>query len=145
MRFLAPLLIALVAVLGATLAEALLTTALLIQPLAYWLMKHDTVQLVLVFAQFGAVFLSSAAAVRAVTRLVLRRRRFPLPWAVEHLVQAILLYAVFLGSLMLHIRCAHNCEGLMLGAIKLYILLALGGIVANAWELRRARTGAPAF
>jgi hypothetical protein len=145
MRYLAPVLVPLSAVVAATVTELALTAALDIGPLPYWLMKHDTVSLVLALVQFAAFVVSSGLAVAALTRALLRQTRFVIRWPLEHLIDSAVLYGIVFSALFAHVNCADSCEGLILGAIKFWGLLAAGGIVANLWMLRKASIAPSAF
>jgi len=144
-RFIAPLLLAIAAYSAGMAGEMALTAILGGRVISYWLMEHDTVQLVVALIEFAAFFVASAVAVGLVTRLVLRQRRFTLPWLTEHLIHSVLLYVGFLAALYAYLRCVDQCEGLVLGAFKFYLLLALGGICVNFWLVRKAGAAAPAF
>lgn len=143
LRYLAPLLVPLTAVLSAVVSEIIVTT--IVGQFTYWLMKHETVDLVLALLQFAILFLSSATAVAFVTRLLVRRTRLVRSWPVEHFFHCALLYILVCGAVFEQIGCADNCEGLILGAIKFWFLLAAGGICANLWILRRAAFAKPAI
>jgi hypothetical protein len=137
--------VSLTAIVTAIVTETTLTALLGVRPLSYWLMKHETIELVLALIQFATFFLSSAIAVTFVTRAILRRQRLSLSWSTEHLMHSAILYVIVFGALFAHVNCADNCEGLMLGAIKFWGLLAAGGICANYWTIRRATIAKPAF
>lgn len=135
-RLAAPFLIAFVAFFSAVIAEGAVTFVLVRNPIAFWLMRHETVANAIALTQFASFAASSAIAVYFVVSILAPRERASGSLS-AHIRHSAFLYVVFIGAVVAHVRCFNYCEGLVLGSIKFFALLALGGIVADGWALRR--------
>jgi hypothetical protein len=135
-RFSAPVLVPLVAFLAAVVADGVLTYVLIRDPIAFWLMRHEGASYAMAIAQLASFAASSAVAVYAIARFLARRERASSAVS-AHIRHCGFLYVVLLVAIVAHVRCLDSCEGLVFGSIKFYAMLALGGIVADGWALRR--------
>ena len=133
-RITAPILIPVAGFLAAVLAETL--TTLLLTHATFWLMRHEAIDTAVAVGEFAMFALSSAAGVYVMARFLVGREG-PSRFGSAHLRHCGVLYLILTIAVVSHVRCAGECEGLILGSIKFYALFALGGILSDAWALRR--------
>ena len=141
-RYAAPIIVPVAAVLAAFAIYAL--SDVLIEPATFWLIRHESIGDALAYLQFALISFSSAVVVALLTAALRRGDRSSIPLVEQHLRCCFLLYVVLVVSIISHLRCS-ECEGLVLGALKVYGLTALGGILGSLWALRRSISFPPAF
>ena len=109
---------------------------------SFWLLKHPVLDTATAVLQFSLFFVAAAIVSALVTRLIIPREGSqPACWS-DHVRHSFLLYALLGLSIAGYAWCRGNCEGLFYGALKVWGLTALGGILGNALQWRRMRWGA---
>ena len=139
-RWAAPAIL-LLAAYGAGLAtEAVLGWLLSGKRVGMWLIDHDAVQRTVALMEFALSAVAATVLVGYLSGVIIVVAE-PAPHRLSvHLRHACLLYGLVGGVVAGYGWCAGNCEGLMLGALNIIGLCALGGIAANAWQLFRRRS-----
>jgi hypothetical protein len=135
-RIVSPFLIPAAAFIAASLTQTLIT--LLINPIDLWLIPHESIGTAIALATFASFGVSSALGVFATSRFLLAREAAVASLTV-HLQHCAVLYLTLIAAVIEHIRCIGYCEGLVLGAIKFFGLLAFGGTLGDIAALRRLR------